>query len=426
MKEIRVSFEVNIALRQRDVHWIEEELLQVREEIFLKVFRRVMEEIEGEVLRGARECEECGLEMVRNGREPRRLKTLLGVLEVKRVRLRCSRCGQEIYPLDEAIGLEAGESVTLGVRERSLWAAVEVSYEKAHEFLEKFTGLEVSRKKIHGMAIEEGERIGRWEEQRRKRVFEEGQGVEGGSAERAPEVLYVQVDGTAVNGRGAGEWMECKVGASFSERMKVSKDRVWLRDKKSYASIEGIEAFGEKFFLECVRQGVLKAKEVIFIGDGAHWIRTLKEGYFPEAVGVLDIWHLEKQLRWALGEENQRVIEELKGLAFQGKGSEIVQQLMREGARIREIERRKKILEVMSYVRNNLDWIANIPKVNGYGSGPVEKTVDITVARRLKKRGMNWHRGGANPLLKLRLLKLNGEWESYWAQRRREVARYAV
>lgn len=426
MKEIRVSFEVNIALRQRDVHWVEEELLRVREEVFLKVFRRVMEEIEGEVLRGARECEECGLEMVRNGREPRRLKTLLGVLEVKRVRLRCSRCGQEIYPLDEAIGLEAGESVTLGVRERSLWAAVEVSYEKAHEFLEKFTGLEVSRKKIHGMVIEEGERIGRWEEQRRKRVFEEGQGVEGGSAERAPEVFYVQVDGTAVNGRGAGEWMECKVGVSFSERMKVSKDRVWLRDKRSYASIEGIEAFGEKFFLECVRQGVLKAKEVIFIGDGAHWIRTLKEGYFPEAVGVLDIWHLEKQLRWALGEGNQRVIEELKGLAFQGKGSEIVQQLMREGARIREIERRKKILEVMSYVRNNLDWIANIPKVNGYGSGPVEKTVDITVARRLKKRGMNWHRGGANPLLKLRLLKLNGEWESYWAQRRREVARYAV
>ncbi len=124
MKEIRVSFEVNIALRQRDVHWVEEELLRVREEIFLRVLRRVMEEIEGEVLRGTRECEGCGIEMVRNGREPRRLKTLLGVLELERVRLRCPGCGQEVYPLDEAIGLESGESVTLGVRERSLWAAV--------------------------------------------------------------------------------------------------------------------------------------------------------------------------------------------------------------------------------------------------------------------------------------------------------------
>jgi len=425
MKEIRVSFDVNIALRQRDVHWIEEELLRIREEVFLGILKKVLDGIEGEVLGVSRECEACGLAMVRNGQALRRVKTLLGVVKLERVRLRCSRCGREIYPLDEAIGLESGESVTLGVRERSLWAAVEVRYEKAHEFLEKFTGLEVSRKKIHGMALEEGGRIGRWEEQRRRGVFEEGGGVED-LEERAPEVLYVQVDGAAVNGRGAGEWMECKVGASFSERMKVSKDRIWLRDKKSYASIEGIEAFGEKFFLECVRQGVLKAKEVIFIGDGANWIHTLKEGYFPGAIGVLDIWHLEKELRWALGEEGQEVVEELKGLAFQGKGSEIVQRLMREGARVGEIERRKKILEAMSYVRNNLDWIANIPRVKGYGSGPVEKTVDITVARRLKKRGMDWHRGGANPLLKLRLLKLNAKWDSYWAQRRREVARYAA
>ena len=54
-----------------------------------------------------------------------------------------------------------------------------------------------------------------------------------------------------------------------------------------------------------------------------------------------------------------------------------------------EIERRKKILEAIIYVRNNLDWIANIPKVKGYGSGPVVKTVDITVARWFKKGGMN-------------------------------------
>ena len=118
-------------------------------------------------------------------------------------------------------------------------------------------------------------------------------------------------------------------------------------DKKSYASIEGLEVFGEKFFLECVRQGVLKAKEVFLIGDGASWIRTLKENYFPEAIGVLDIWHLERELREALGEEKQWVIEALKELAFQGRGSEILRRLMEEGARVSEGERRKKISEVM-------------------------------------------------------------------------------
>jgi len=55
----------------------------------------------------------------------------------------------------------------------------------------------------------------------------------------------------------------------------------------------------------------------------------------------------------------------------------------------------------MTCVRSNLDWIENIPKVKGYGSGPVKMTVDITVARRFKKRGMSWYKKGANPLFKL-------------------------
>ena len=82
---------------------------------------------------------------------------------------------------------------------------------------------------------------------------------------------------------------------------------------------------------------------------------------------------------------------------------------MEEGVREKEVENRKKIVGVMSYVRSNLDWIENIPKVSGYGSESVEKTVDITVTHRGKKRGMSWYRQNANPLLKLRLLKLNCE-----------------
>jgi hypothetical protein len=46
----------------------------------------------------------------------------------------------------------------------------------------------------------------------------------------------------------------------------------------------------------CEARGeVLKAKKVFFIGDGANWIQTLKTNYFPEAIGVLDIWQLERE-----------------------------------------------------------------------------------------------------------------------------------
>lgn len=63
-----------------------------------------------------------------------------------------------------------------------------MSYEKTGQFLKKFMGLEVSRNKIHGMALEEGRRIEQWEEER------EIEGIGG----EVPEVLYIQVDGTGV------------------------------------------------------------------------------------------------------------------------------------------------------------------------------------------------------------------------------------
>lgn len=424
MKEIKISFTISIPLKQTDIHWIEEELLKKREEAFIEILNKVMEEIEEEAIKSKGLCRKCGQPLVRNGSEPRKIKTLLGSLEVKRVRLRCKCCGEEIYPLDEAIGLEGGEAVTIGVKERALWAAVEVSYEKTNEFLKKFTGLEVSRNKIHGMALEEGKRIEVWEEERRYRVFEQGKDIEE-TGKDTPEIFYVQVDGTGVNDRETREWMECKVGASFSQRVLISKDRIWLMDKKSYASIEDAEAFGEKFYLDCVRHGVDKVKKIFFIGDGAGWIHNLKDNYFPEAIGVLDIWHLEREFKKVFGIEGSDLVEGLKGLALSGEADRIVKRLWQEALRRRGDER-KRVLELIEYVRNNYDWIENIPLIGGYGSGPVEKTVDITVARRFKRRGMSWYRSGANPLLRLRLLKLNGEWDAYWKERRKEYIRYAA
>jgi hypothetical protein len=423
MKEIKISFTISIPLKQTDIHWIEEELLKKREEVFIEAMKEVIKGIEDEAIKSNELCSDCRLPLVRNGREPKKIKTLLGTLQIKRARLRCHGCGKDIYPLDEAMGIE-GDCVTIGVKERALWAAVEVSYEKSSEFLKKFTGLEVSRNKIHRMSLEEGKRIEKWEEERRFKVFEEGKEAEEAVKEDA-KVFYIQVDGTGVNDRESKEWMECKVGASFKERVLISKNRVWLMDKKSYASIEDAEGFGEKFYLDCRRHGVEKAKKVFFIGDGARWIRNLKDNYFPEATGILDIWHLEREFKKVFGDEGRVVVEELKGLALNGEAKRIIERLWQEGLKTRG-EMRRRVKDLIEYVRNNYEWIQNIPLIGGYGSGPIEKTVDITVARRFKKRGMSWYKRGANPLLRLRLLKLNGEWDTYWQERRKEFIRYAA
>lgn len=87
MEGIKISFEVSIVLKQIDVHWVEEELLRMREEVFLGVLKRVTMEIEEDALKGEKFCEKCGLVLVRNGRERRKIKTLVGAVELNRVRL---------------------------------------------------------------------------------------------------------------------------------------------------------------------------------------------------------------------------------------------------------------------------------------------------------------------------------------------------
>lgn len=65
--------------------------------------------------------------------------------------------------------------------------------------------------------------------------------------------------------------------------------------------------------------------------------------------------------------------------------------LLNESLNPKDTEEANKIVDATNYVMSNLEWIENIPKVNGYRFGPVEKSVDIAVSRRFKKREMSWY-----------------------------------
>jgi hypothetical protein len=55
-----------------------------------------------------------------------------------------------------------------------------------------------------------------------------------------------------------------------------------------------------------------------------------------------------------------------------------------------------------------------------------EKQMDVTLCRRLKTRGMSGLRSGAAALQRLRVLKLNGDWNTCWAHRLAEPASVAA
>ncbi|SRR2546425_8146442 len=80
--------------------------------------------------------------------------------------------------------------------------------------------------------------------------------------------------------------------------------------------------------------------------------------------------------------------------------------------------RRELLANLVLYVDANREGIANYARYGARASGAIEKTMDVTVGRRLKAKGTSWYQVGAHHLLTLRTLKQNGTWNRYWAARR--------
>jgi len=423
MKEMSLSLTVRIAFPQTDVHWLEAQLLEQRATLFREALHAAVAHIEAAVLPRAA-CPECGGPLVSNGRVPLVLETLVGRLEYARQRLRCPRCALDLYPLDAALGLLPGSGSTLGVRERALWAATEVSYAKAAAFLAKFTGLAVSHGSIHRWAQAEGQELEAREARAQQAVF-------GPHPARAapgppgPARLYVQIDATMVHQRDGGA-MECKVGIVYSERVEISPNRIALLDKQTYASFDDAATFGERFWVHCAAQGAGTARQVVFVSDGAEWIHTLQQAYFPGALVVLDPWHLERRLTEVWGAAGQALIARCLADAWRGDVRTLLRRVQGALRQERDPERRAQGQALLGYLLANAAGIANLARLEATGSGAMEKTVDVLVVHRYKKRGMSWRRASSNALLKLRLLKANGTWEAYWLSRRTAFARQAA
>jgi len=423
MKEITLSLTVRIGLRQTDVHWIEAELLEQRTRLFVEALHRVVAEIEASAVAGTG-CPTCGGPLVGNGRVPLVLETLLGRLEYARQRLRCPRCAVDVYPLDTALGLLPGTGSTLGVRERALWAVTEVSYTKASAFLAKFTGLEVSHGRIHTWVREEGQHLEVREAAQQAATF--GPRPTAGPAALGPPRLYVQVDGTMVRNRDGGS-MECKVGIVYSERALISRNRIALLDKRTYASFDDAGTFGERFWVTCgAAAGAATARQVIFVSDGAEWIHTLQRNYFPGALVILDPWHLEQRLWEVWGAARVRLVAACMAAAWRGDVPGLQRRCRAARARVADRDHRAQVDGLLAYVAANAEGITNLARLEATGSGAVEKTVDVVVTHRYKKRGMSWRRPGSRALLQLRLLRLNGVWDTYWETRRQGVTRLAA
>ena len=122
--------------------------------------------------------------------------------------------------------------------------------------------------------------------------------------------------------------METKVGIIYSRSAKVSKKRNLILDKNIYATLDSLEKFKQNFYLSCHKMGVFSADKVIFVADGMPWIKKLQREMFPNAIYLLDPWHLKKNIYLAFGKENSEIAEALIETASYGEATTLLLSLI--------------------------------------------------------------------------------------------------
>jgi hypothetical protein len=365
----------------------------------------------------------CGGILKANGRASRRLVTLAGELALSRRRYRCGACDGEVVPLDALLGLEPRTQHTLGVRERALFLVTELSYAKSARTLDELRAIGVSHGQLHRWVEEEGTRIEAEVAARTEALL--GAHPERHASGRMAGDVWVSADGTMVNDRGSGTHMEVKLGLVFTGAERVGKERRRLLDRHLVGATGSWTTFAERFTAACAAMGVYEAERILFVSDGAAAIRWIRERSFPDAVELLDWYHLVEQLRFGVGRQHEEVLSTALGAAMPGDVAALLA-ILRSHARALEAddpEQAVRCRALIGYVETNRRGIANYRVVPLASSGPMEKSIDISICRRFKTRGMSWFRQGVSRLLHLKLLRLNGTWDRYWAARLSEARR---
>ena len=287
------------------------------------------------------------------------------------------------------------------------------SFSDASEMLERALHMEINKETVREVTEAVGRRVFEADSKKADYFLNNMQTIEMlPDKEKEEGTLYIMTDGAAVNTRvedaNGSTWRENKTAIAFTDKDLVErKNGKHLIARKEYTAFIGdADTFRGHALNIAVNAGYGKVKDVVLIGDGAAWIRNMGNEIFPDAVQILDLYHLKENVYTYAKNKFQHNEKEYVPWAEQfiakienGKGVEALQLLP-------ETEKLPPgVVNLRTYLKNNMDKI-NYPeyRAKGYfvGSGAIESANKVIVQRRLKQSGMRWSVSGAQAVLTLR------------------------
>lgn len=215
------------------------------------------------------------------------------------------------------------------------------------------------------------------------------------------------------------------------ERPRPQHKHVWAELTREFEDEPPVTA---KDGLFCHLIGELTARDlghdrpVICLMDGERALWDARAVYFPEAVGVLDLFHVLERL-WAVAhcfhkegsDESKVFVEERLRDLLQGRVGYVISGLRRRlKAEKLSGPRRKVARSAVEYLENNkahMRYDEYLAAGYPIGSGVAEGACRHLVKDRMEQTGMRWTMEGARAMLHVRALYLNDQWEEFLEHR---------
>ena len=397
----------------------------------------------------------------------KRLVTIFGAFVLERF-VYGSREGQKIefVPLDNRLQLPEGEfSYVLQDWDQGL--CVEEAFGKSASTLQRILGLKQSVDSLERMNVHMATKVQDYREDRPKPAPEDegellvlsadGKGIVMRREEPAPR-------GHRTKGEKASQKRMAIVGAAYTvdryvrtpeevvaalfgelppkppaSRPKPQHKHVWasLPRESEEGTVAAVDIVYPWLLNEVAERNANFRKEMVCLHDGQESLWDARERHLPKknSIDIVDLLHVTPRLWQAAhvffkegSPEAERFMRERLLKVLQGQAPLVVRGL-REMATKRKLTgtKKKTLNKVCNYLEQNyerLHYDQYLARGYPIASGAIEGACRHLIKDRMERAGMHWTPSGAQAMLDVRSIWINGNWEAYQTYyQQREILR---
>lgn len=437
MDTITVTFpqvKINLGIKGLTFDSLESMVFDIEQHIGRKVLEKTLGNID-DILRKNRP--KGTLE--NGGKRIKYLLTRLGDIRYRRTRYIDKTSGKSRYLLEEHLGLKPNQRLSLMRAKVEMFITSITSYRGARENVELITGYRRSHESMRQSVIKEADRIIAYQKSAIDKIknleFYDDQPVSSDIAYMEADATYIRlqrrrkIKSTSSLRKRRPRSIEVKLGIGYTGRENRYEDTLRsakrLVNKFVYLSVSKCTSFMEDLSIIAESKMSLSGVKNVFFGaDGDRWITRGIRDFFPGAVFILCGFHLSRNIRTALSyrKESQK---EIHRLLAQDKIDEALGMIKDMLSNPKDKKEKEALRSLYIYIRENRGGINAIRRVEdsevrhlARNTGAIEPNIDKIIAHRFKKRGMSWSVKGALSLLKIKETITNGEWDSWWSDKR--------